>query len=182
MRVRVKSPNRVFFNNFCVIIRVLNVFYRLWFHNILFNVRASNHRRLKVRWVYMHFFKFSYIASNLIGIFLNFVFKFVFIFLYLNYNVFIRSSNPYFEQFGTISFLFNFLILARMSSISLPKSVFRDFKSDRLGGPVHVNTLYIWFKVEFPGNIGLPFRIYPSKQPKLHTSTALVYFLEPSKI
>lgn len=43
-------------------------------------------------------------------------------------------------------------------------------------------TLYIWFKVEFPGNIGLPRIIYPNIQPKLHTSAGFEYFLEPSNI
>jgi len=42
--------------------------------------------------------------------------------------------------------------------------------------------LYIWFNVEFPGKIDFPFINSPKIQPTDHISTALEYFVEPSKI
>jgi len=50
------------------------------------------------------------------------------------------------------------------------------------GGPVQVITLYIWLRVEFPGNMGFPIMISPSMQPKLQTSAGLEYFLDPRRI
>lgn len=83
-------------------------------------------------------------------------------------------ENHYLRFFG--------LILVKMSSISFPKSVLRDFKSWIPGGPVQVMTLSIWFKVEFPGNIGFPLMTSPSMHPKLQTSAGFEYLFEPSKI
>lgn len=80
------------------------------------------------------------------------------------------------------SCLGTFFIFDRMSSIYLPNSVLSDFMSVKLGGPVHVRTRSIWFKVELPGNSGRPLMISPIRQPKLHTSTAFEYFLDPNKI
>lgn len=74
------------------------------------------------------------------------------------------------------------LILHNKSNIYLPKSVFNALISDKDGGPVQVKTLYIWFKVEFPGKNGLPLIISPNRHPKLHISIAFEYFLEPNKI
>lgn len=54
--------------------------------------------------------------------------------------------------------------------------------SDKEGGPVHVRTLSIWFRVELPGKKGFPLMISPSRHPKLHVSMALEYFLDPKRI
>ena len=93
----------------------------------------------------------------------------------------IRSSasgeilvNHYLRFFG--------LIFVRISNISFPKSVLSDFKSWIPGGPVQVMTLSIWFKVEFPGNIGFPLIISPNMHPKLQTSAGFEYRFDPSKI
>lgn len=62
-------------------------------------------------------------------------------------------------MFGNHSCFGSFFILESKSNIYFPKSVFRDLMSVNVGGPLHVSTLYIWFKVELPGNIGRPFSI-----------------------
>jgi len=61
----------------------------------------------------------------------------------LNYNVLINKSIASYEQLEIHYFLFIGLILDNKSSIYLPKSVFKAFISEREGGPVQVNTLYI---------------------------------------
>ena len=91
-------------------------------------------------------------------------------------------SSPSEGQLVNQSFRFTGFIFVRMSTIYLPKSVFSDFRSVSVGGPVHCTTRSIWFRVECPGNIGFPLIISPIMQPKLHTSAALEYFLEPSRI
>ncbi len=50
------------------------------------------------------------------------------------------------------------------------------------GLPVNYKILSIWFKVEVPGNNDLPVISSPSMHPTDHISTALEYFVEPSKI
>ena len=59
---------------------------------------------------------------------------------------------------------------------------FFGFKSWIPGGPVQVMTLSIWFKVEFPGNIGFPLITSPNMHPKLQTSAGFEYRFDPSKI
>lgn len=73
-------------------------------------------------------------------------------------------------------------IFDNKSSIYFPKSVLRALMSDKEGGPVHVRTLSIWFRVELPGKKGFPLMISPSRHPKLHVSMALEYFLDPKRI
>ena len=51
-----------------------------------------------------------------------------------------------------------------------------------VGLPSNSIILYIWFKVEVPGNIAFPVYISPKMQPTDHISTALVYLEEPSSI
>jgi hypothetical protein len=61
-----------------------------------------------------------------------------------------------------------------MRSIScFPKFVFNDSRSLIEGMPVHINTLYIWFKVELPGKSGFPVKTSAIKHPKLQISIAL---------
>ena len=99
-----------------------------------------------------------------------------------NCKVFESKSLPEFDMLGNHSCLGTFFIFDKMSNIYFPNYVLKDFMSLKVGGPVQVRTLYIWLRVEFPGNKGRPLMISPIKQPKLQTSTALEYFLEPSKI
>ena len=106
----------------------------------------------------------------------------VYLFSGLNYRVFVKRSRASLGQFCSHSFLLIGFIFDSKSSISFPKFVLKALISERDGGPVHVRTLSIWLRVELPGKKGLPFIIYPSMQPKLHTSIAFVYLLEPNKI
>jgi hypothetical protein len=49
-----------------------------------------------------------------------------------------------------------------------------DSISSLVGFPVNYKILYIWFRVEVPGNIAFPEYIYPRIQPTDHISTDLV--------
>lgn len=62
-----------------------------------------------------------------------------------------------------------------IKSIScLPKFVFKAYRSFIDGVPVHINTLYIWLRVELPGKSGLPVKTSAIKHPKLQISIAFV--------
>ena len=100
----------------------------------------------------------------------------------MNWSIWFIRSRASWGQLGSHYFLFLGFILVNKSSIYLPKSVWSDFRSVIDGGPVQVITLYIWFNVELPGNIGFPEIIYPSIHPKLHTSAGCAYLRDPSNI
>ena len=51
-----------------------------------------------------------------------------------------------------------------------------------VGRPNNSRILYIWFNVEFPGNIDFPLINKPKMHKTDHISTAFSYFVDPNKI
>ncbi len=100
----------------------------------------------------------------------------------LNANKCFKRSNASSEAFGKNEeyvFFFGMLVL---EIIFAAKGDSIDYMSFCEGLPRSYRILYIWFSVEFPGNIDLPFISSPKMQPTDHISTAFEYFVEPSKI
>lgn len=100
----------------------------------------------------------------------------------LNTNKFFNRSNASYEAPGKNEEKDFFLGILVLEIILAAKGDYIDYISFWDGLPINYKILYIWFKVEFPGKIDLPFINSPSIHPTDHISTALEYFVEPSKI
>lgn len=102
-----------------------------------------------------------------------------------NYSILPIRSRQSSLAFGISSLLLLFLI--GLNSPIICYSLFFDEKfkfyiSLSVRVPVHINILYSILMPQVPGKRGLPLYISANMHPKLQTSTALEYYVNPSKI